>query len=300
MYISMQSVFKKCENSDLSLRQLNGFTCFSQGEQCSSHGGLITYIDTDINASVINVDITYPIWEGLFVKIQGLENTKDIIIGNIYRPPYDNNCNESVSSVTSELDPILSSFDTSTNDLIVTGYFNIDLLQVNMCNKEHYGDVLDLILGHSLFPKSTLPSWTVANSCSLIDNIFAILSPNYVSSQACIIYSRMSDHHPYFLSICPSNKISVGMNKKIHVKQRINSETAYNNLKQSLCENDISAAMNTDPYGNPNINYDILHDHLTHMKNKYSPYRYVKFKKYRHKGNKLITHGIIKSIKPRY
>ena len=46
------------ENSDLSLLQLNGFTCFSQGKQCSSHGGLITYIDTNINASVINMEIT--------------------------------------------------------------------------------------------------------------------------------------------------------------------------------------------------------------------------------------------------
>ena len=57
------------ENSDLSLLQINGFTCFSQGKQCSSHGGLITYIDTNINASVINMEITSPICEGLFVKI---------------------------------------------------------------------------------------------------------------------------------------------------------------------------------------------------------------------------------------
>ena len=67
------------------------------------------------------------------------------------------------------------------------------------------------------------------------------------------------------------------MDKKRHVKQRINGETAYNNLKQSLFENDISAAMNTYPYCNPNINNDILHDHLTQMKNKYLPDRYVKF-----------------------
>ena len=137
----------------------------------SSHGGLITYIDTNINASVINMEITSPIWEGLFVKIQGMENTKDIIIGNIYRPPYDNNCKENINSFTSELDPMLSSFDTSTNDLIVTGDFNINLLQVDMCNKEHYGDFLDLMLGQSLFPKITLPTRTVENSCSLIDNI---------------------------------------------------------------------------------------------------------------------------------
>ena len=79
-----------------------------------------------------------------------MENTKDIIIGNIYRPPYDNNCKENINSFTSELDPILSSFDTSTNDLIVTGDFNINLLQVNMCNKEHNVDFLDLVIAYSL------------------------------------------------------------------------------------------------------------------------------------------------------
>ena len=102
------------ENSDLSLLQLNDVTCFSLGKQCSSRGGMITYIDTNINASVINVEITSPIWEGLFVKIQGMENTEGIIIGNIYRPPYDNNRKENINSFASELDPILSSFDTGT------------------------------------------------------------------------------------------------------------------------------------------------------------------------------------------
>ena len=55
--------------------------------------------------------------------------------------------------------------------------------------------------------------------------------------------------------------------------------------------------MNTDTYCNPNINYNILHDHLTQMKTKHLPYSYVKFDKYRHKGNKWITHDIIKAIK---
>ena len=158
------------------------------------------------------MEITSPIWEGHFVKIQGMENTKDIIISNIYRPPCDNNCKENINCFTSELDTILSSFDTSTNDLIATDDFNINFLQVNMVNKEHYGDFLDLMFGHSLFPKITLPTRTAENSCSLIDNIFETLSPNYVSSQAGILYSRISDHHPCFLSNCPSNKISVGMN----------------------------------------------------------------------------------------
>ena len=125
------------------------------------------------------MDIISPTWEGLFVKMQGMENTKDIIIGNIYRPPYDNNCKENIDSFTSELDPILSSFDTNTNDLIVAGFLNINLLQVIMCNKEHYGDFLDLVLGHSLFPKITFPTKTVENSCSLIDDIFATPQTTY-------------------------------------------------------------------------------------------------------------------------
>ena len=74
------------------------------------------------------MEITSHIWEGSFVKIQCKENTKDIIKGNIYRPPYDNNCKENINSLTSELDPILSSFNTNTNDWIVTGDFNINLL----------------------------------------------------------------------------------------------------------------------------------------------------------------------------
>ena len=194
--------------------------------------------------------------------------------GNIYHPPYDNNCKENTNSFTSELDQILSSFDTSTNDLIVMGDFNINLLQVNMCNKEHFGNFLDLMLGHSLFPKlhsqhglrKTVALW-------LIIYLQLYLQTTYHLKRV-YFFSRKSDHHTYFLSICPSNKISVGMNKKRCVKQKINSGTAYNNLKQSLFVNDISAAMNTDPYCNPNINYDILHDHLTQMKNKYLPYRH--------------------------
>ena len=67
-------------------------------------------------------------------------------------------CKENINSFTSALDPTLSSFDKSTNDLIVTGDFDINLLQVNMYNKEHYGDSLDLMLGHSLFPRIYTPN----------------------------------------------------------------------------------------------------------------------------------------------
>ena len=43
----------------------------------------------------------------------------------------------------------------------------------------------------------------------------------------------------------------------------------------------------------------ILHDHITEMKKKHLPYKFEKFHKHKHKNNKLITFGIIWSIKAR-
>ena len=57
--------------------------------------------------------------------------------------------------------------------------------------------------------------------------------------------------------------------------------------------------MSNDPYCNPNYTYDILHNHLIKLKNKLLPYWMVKVDKYKHKGNKWITHGILWSIKHR-
>ena len=83
-----------------------------------------------MTAPELNIDVNSPVWEGLFVQIQDLGYTKAIIIGN----------------------------------------FNINLLHINICNKEHYGDFLDLMLGYNLIPKSMLPTRMTEDSCSLIDN----------------------------------------------------------------------------------------------------------------------------------
>ena len=38
------------DDSDLSLFQINGYNCFSRGHRCTTHGGLLTYVDESINA----------------------------------------------------------------------------------------------------------------------------------------------------------------------------------------------------------------------------------------------------------
>ena len=52
-------------------------------------------------------------------------------------------------------------------------------------------------------------------------------------------------------------------------------------------------------HGDPNQNYDKLHQKLSELKCKHLPWKLVKFIKYRHKNNRWITHGVIKSIKYR-
>ena len=92
--------------------------------------------------------------------------SKDIIIGNIYHPPHDNNNKESISTFISELDSILSSTNATRRDIIISGNFNINLLHINICNKEHYGSFIDLMVAYSLIPKITLPTKIAENSCS--------------------------------------------------------------------------------------------------------------------------------------
>ena len=52
-------------------------------------------------------------------------------------------------------------------------------------------------------------------------------------------------------------------------------------------------------YTDPNLNYNILHDHITKMKEKHLPFKFEKFNKHKHKNNKWISFGIIRSIKTR-
>ena len=189
------------ENCDLSLYQIEGYTCISQGKRCSSHGGLMTYVNSQYNTSVIDVKNDSPIWESIFVTVKDMDIGKEFVVGNIYRPPYDNNNEQNVTTFVTELEPIIAALNDGNHELLIAGDFNINLLHINNCNEDHFGNFLDMLLGHSLFPKITFPTRLGENSCSLIDNIFCSLSHNSVASLAGIICTRISDHFPPILMI---------------------------------------------------------------------------------------------------
>ena len=71
----------------------------------------------------------YTGWEGQFIEISGDGISKEIIIGNIYRPPKD--LNEHYLSFINEFSQLLSCLHA---EVIFAGDFNIDLLQINEKN----------------------------------------------------------------------------------------------------------------------------------------------------------------------
>ena len=131
----------------------------------------------------------------------------------------------------------------------------------------------------------------------LIDNIFCTLSPSMIHSNAGILHSRISDHFPCYISI-RLHKFKLGDHSK-YVKQRIKSPQAYDALLKNLTEVSIVNSLDSNPYCDPNANYNILHETFTKLKDKHLPYKFVNFDKNRHKNNEWITCGIIKSIEYR-
>lgn len=279
---------------DLSLFQLEGYQCFSHGKQCSAHGGLLTYVDMQYNCQELALDNHSPVWENLFILIKDPSLNKDIVLGNIYRPPYENNNSRNVGQFIAELDPVLAEITKSNRFCIIAGDYNINLLQIG--NKRHYNDFLDLMISHSLFPKITLPTRLGRNSCSLIDNIFCNYLPCESNYTPGILFSDISDHFPIFIGV----PIGVrGKSKKKMISIRKQGQGEQESLLRDLHDIDISSMLIQTAFTDPNQNYDILHENLMKLKDKHMPVKVVKFRKHKHKDNKWISNGIIKSIKYR-
>ena len=92
---------------------------------------------------------------------------KAIIIGNVYRPPY--NSRDSYTTFSLEFNAMLLEYRSTSQTAYICGDYNIDLLKVNdlKFTEEYFHDILSA----GYIPTITLPTRLSASS-SLIDNIF--------------------------------------------------------------------------------------------------------------------------------
>ena len=193
-----------------------------------------------------------------------------------------------------ELEPILQELSSSYAEVLICGDYNINLLKLN--GEAHFSDFLDMVLGHSFYPKITLPTrLNNSSGATLIDNILCKLSSHTISTCSGIILDQLSDHFPYFVSL--DNLITRKTKPPKQIKQTMNCPKAMENMLNYMKTNDIICRLNNDLTEDPNKNYNILHEHMKTAKAIHFPVKYVKFHKHRHKKNKWITPGILRSIK---
>ena len=152
------------------------------------------------------------------------------------------------------------------------------------------------LINWSMRSFSGLKTYGGAQSCTLIDNAFCKLSADLTDLKAGIILSDISDHYPYFVSVRGKNRSNVEKKIKL-VKKETHTHAAYDGFLNDLISSNVTLSLNQDPYADPNENCELLHNHVTTLENKHIPTKYVKFKKYRHKGSQWITRGVMPSIR---
>ncbi len=86
-------------------------------------------------------------WEGLFIDISSVNK---ITLGNIYRPPKDNNNNTNIETFINELEPLINRFGKEKTTNIIVGDFKVDLMK--MSKREKYANVCDMFCTNIIIP----------------------------------------------------------------------------------------------------------------------------------------------------
>ena len=94
--------------SDVSLLHIPGYKLIHQGSRCTRHGGLVIYLHEQYTYKLRNMYTRSDIWEGLFIDVSSHNLHRPIIIGNIYRPPHNNNSNANIETFIEEMSPIIN------------------------------------------------------------------------------------------------------------------------------------------------------------------------------------------------
>ena len=277
------------DNDDTGLIQLDNYECITQGKKCSNKGGLIIYLHKMFKHKTVLSYNNSNIWEGQFIEISGGGLQKNIVIGNVYRPPRD--VLENYQAFIKEFTDVIAPYDKSKKELIVAGDTNINLLKIN--ERNIYGEFFDSLTGLSIYPKVTLPTRFSNRNGSLIDNFFCKLSPTVVDALCGVLIDKFSDHQPYFICLNTKRK-NIPQPKYITVQKYNQAE--IDNTIEEIRNADIMNKMNINENADPNQNYCLLQNTINEIKMKNMPQKQVKFNRHKHKIAPWISNGIVKSI----
>ena len=214
-------------------------------------------------------------------------------MGNIYKPPKENNNNSNIESFISELSPKLHNLARSKANIMIAGDFNINLLQLK--SRPAFSNFFDLMLTNSFWPTITFPTRFTENTCTLIDNLYYKSNSNNALISSGILVTDISDHLPCFstFDVSPYYK----KDHKTTIFKRLCDENNLIKLHNEILSSNIYNLLDKSTTHNPNINYNILENVIISSMDKIMPLKRFKFNKYRHKKQPWITNGLLKSIR---
>ena len=282
---------------DLSSLQIQGYHLVHSGKSCSLHGGVGIYIHDSIEFNINKKIQNSKVFDGLFIEITvelDCNTTQKLIIGNIYRPPRQNA--ENIKTFMDEISEIINTYQLK-NNVILVGDFNFDLLKYKEIN--YVNEFLELMISDGYIPKITLPSRLTHRKGTLIDNIFVKITTKYSTNVSGIVLSKISDHLPCFISLSfLGQKPKVCQTEK-YIKITVNDSNpnAIAQLRSQMQSPKIQEKLNNILAKDSNESYKNFLDILYPLLQAHFPLRLVKFNKYKHKKNKWITVGILKSIR---
>ena len=185
------------DQSDVSLFKIDGYNLISQGKTCSAHGGLAINLNEKLNYKSLTLYEKSDVFEAQFIEISGSDIHKPVIIGYMYKPPRD--VSKNYETFIHEIGPISKELEKSSTESILSGYYNINLLNIN--KKPFFNEFLNTMISHSFYPKITLPTRLTARNGTLLDNFFCKCSKAPSETKTSILVSEISDHFPYFMTL---------------------------------------------------------------------------------------------------
>ena len=263
----------------------------------SKKGGLAMYIHESFFYNERNLYKKSRHWEAQFVDIYGPSIPNKVTIGNIYRPPRDNNDIHSVESFISEFKPCLIQLRREDAYSILCGDYNINLLKLN--RDQGVTNLFEYLYEADFSPQITLPTRFAKRSCSLIDNILVnppstagILDGTKINTHVFLKRFGLADHQPCLMGIDVELK-KIHPPKFIFTKQPV--ENAFENIKDEVREAKLEQKTSIDEPADKN--YSVIADTIKNSYEKNIPTVKKRFRRDRHKINSWMTDSILERIK---
>ena len=197
----------------------------------------------------------------------------------------------SLRKFISEIEPVISNIAHENNCSIITGDFNIDLLQIN--ERVEIQKYFDFFVTRGFFPKITLPTRPSKYNAPLIDQLFCKLNNPKQHLVSCIIQTQISDHYPYFSLI---DILKQKHHKPKFVKMNSMCADSFNMFCSDIRDSMKNTIWNNDLFHDPNGNYETFEKLLVDAKDRHFKAKTVRFNRYRHKISPWDTTGILRSI----